>query len=121
MHDDCCGKLFFLLSVLKQNYVRITYILLLSSYAHHGRNAASTVTKTSPGRLAAHGRRCRVVLGRSIDSKALPWTKHTEENYTYLYSWTGRARLNSYPPLIWGFPKIRGTLLGIPIIRTIIY
>ena len=25
------------------------------------------------------------------------------------------------PKLIWGFPKIRGTFLGVPIIRTIIF
>ena len=24
-------------------------------------------------------------------------------------------------PFIWGFPKIRGTFLGVPIIRTIVY
>ena len=37
------------------------------------------------------------------------WTP-TAKQYTYVYTL-----------YIWGFPTIRGTILGVPIIRTIVY
>ena len=36
--------------------------------------------------------------------------------------WKLRSCLASYTEIaIWGFPKIRGTILGVPIIRTIVF
>ena len=43
---------------------------------------------------------------------------------TSIYMYTVFRRLDQavrFGPMIWGFPKIRGTILGVPIIRTIVF
>ena len=55
-----------------------------------------------------------------IDSKCQLSGTHLLDDCAHLVGPTTGAELHTWG-LIWGFPKIRGTFLGVPIIRTIAF
>ena len=52
---------------------------------------------------------------------ALDVTTAPSSKLRFSRSWSRLRILKLYLALIWGFPKIRGTILGVPIIRTIVF